>query len=202
MLDPDFELIQQCQSSDPAVYEKAFYGIYRKYGERAYNIAYRILGNAEDALDVTQDAFLTVFKKVSDFRKDSRFFTWFYRIIVNLSIDRKRKQSAMRVIARGDSGWDLSDLADPRDDKEVDLDQEEFLDTQIQASFMKLSSNLRSITVLRYIEGLSYADIAETLNCSIGTVKSRLNRAHRTLETLLKPFMEARRGSQMGDEDA
>ncbi|MHC4944819.1 MAG: RNA polymerase sigma factor [Planctomycetota bacterium] len=199
-LDPDLEIIKQCQSDDPVIYEKAFNRIYRKYGERAYNIAYRILGNAEDALDVTQDAFLTVFKKVSNFRKDSRFFTWFYRIVVNLSIDRKRKQASTPYLVRSDSESVLSDLPDPQIDSVEKLAQEEFMESSIQASFMKLSPNLRTVTVLRYIDGLSYAEIAETLECSIGTVKSRLNRAHRMLQTLLQPLLAAQRSTRKKEQ--
>lgn len=204
-MDPDSEIIEQCRSSDPAVYEKAFYEIYRKYGERTYNIAYRILGNGEDALDVTQDAFLTVFKKLSRFRRDSRFFTWFYRIVVNLSIDRRRKQATIRTFTQGETDWNLADFPDPRTESVEKLDQKEFLDTEIQASFMKLSPNLRAITVLRYIEGLSYSEIAETLDCSIGTVKSRLNRAHRILQTHLKPLLDLRQkqpDNEEGRQDA
>lgn len=130
---------------------------------------------------------------MEDFRKDSRFFTWFYRIIVNLSIDRKRKQATMKCITRSDSDWDIAEFPDPRVETDIEVNQEEFLDTKVQASFMKLSPNLRVITVLRYIEGLSYAEIAETLTCSIGTVKSRLNRAHRSLEAYLEPLIQMRR---------
>ena len=97
-IDPDLEIVRQCQSEDPAVYESAFYTIYRKYGDRALNISYRILGNYEDALDVTQDVFIKVFKKIGDFRKDARFFTWFYRIVVKLRIDKRRKMGANQVI--------------------------------------------------------------------------------------------------------
>jgi len=188
--DPDLELVRQCQSEDPDVYEKAFQGIYQKYGERAYNISYRILGNADDALDVTQDAFLSVFKKLSEFRQDSRFFTWFYRIVVNLSIDRRRKLSTTPLAMNRVDGEDVfSELADSRPDSIEQMALREDLEANIQASIIKLSPNLRIVTVLRYIDGMSYAEIAETLACSIGTVKSRLNRAHKMLEQLLRPMM-------------
>jgi RNA polymerase sigma-70 factor (ECF subfamily) len=189
-IDPDFELIRQCQSGDPADYEEAYHRIYEKYGERAYNIAYRILGHAEDALDVTQDAFITVFKKIENFRRDARFFTWFYRIVVNLSIDRKRKQASAPMAQGSEEGSFFSDLPDTRKDSIEQLAHEEHVEKRVQKAFMKLSPNLRAVTVLRYIEGLSYAEISETLECSIGTVKSRLNRAHKYLETLLRPALD------------
>ena len=185
-IDPDLEIVRQCQSDDPVVYESAFYTIYKKYGDRAFNIAYRILGNYEDALDVTQDAFIKVFKKIGDFRKDSRFFTWFYRIVVNLSIDKRRKLGAHQVISDSDRTKSLSEIPDNKAITIDKLAKDEHLEKRIQDSLLKLSPNLRTVTVLRYIEGLSYAEVAETLQCSIGTVKSRLNRAHKTLEDLLR----------------
>lgn len=195
-LDPDLELVQQCQSRDPAVYESAYYRIYDKYGERAYNISFRILGNSEDALDVTQDAFLTLFKKIGDFRQDSRFFTWFYRIIVNLSIDHKRRKSSAQVISNSDREGTLAELPDSESNTFEKLAWKEYLEKNIQASLLKLSPNLRVVTVLRYIEGLSYSEIAEVLECSIGTVKSRLNRAHRNLESSLRPMIKSVRDEE------
>jgi RNA polymerase sigma-70 factor (ECF subfamily) len=189
-IDPDIELVRQCQSKDPAEYERAFYEVYSKYGERAYNISYRILGNADDALDVTQDAFLTLFKKIRDFRSDSRFFTWFYRIVVNLSIDKRRKRGSIQLVSHDEQDGAISDLPDEKSDNIEKLAWNEFLETHIQASLMKLNHNLRAVTVLRYIEGLSYAEISETMDCSMGTVKSRLNRAHKMLENNLKPLIE------------
>lgn len=198
--DPDLELVKQCLSKDPTVYEGAFKRIYEKYGDRAYNISYRILGNAEDALDVTQDAFVILFKKIEKFKQNSRFFTWFYRIVVNLSIDRKRKLASIPSTMDTDSGkGSLSEVPDSRADAIEELEQEEHLEKKIQASFMKLSPNLRTVTVLRYIEGLSYLEIAETLECSIGTVKSRLNRAHKTLESILKPMLDLSRNQGKPD---
>ena len=143
-LDPDQELIEQCQSSDADVFESAFYQIYKKYGDRVYNISYRILGNAEDALDVAQDSFITVFKKIKQFRRDSRFFTWFYRIVVNLSIDRRRKQVAFRVLSDSDREGLLTELPDLKQDTIERLAKNEFLEMRIQESLLKLTSNLRA----------------------------------------------------------
>jgi len=184
-IDPDYDLVQQCRSNDPTLYEPAFKRVYEKYGEKVFNISYRILGNREDASDVTQDAFITLFRKISNFRKDSRFFTWFYRIVVNLCIDRKRKKVSSRLINESERTGGLVDVPDQREDAIKKLTDQEFLETRVQQSLLKLSPNLRTVTVLRYIEGLSYIEIAETLNASLGTVKSRLNRAHRNLEELL-----------------
>ena len=192
-MDPDFELIKQCKSDDPVAFEKAFSKIYNKYGERAFNISFRILGNAEEAQDVTQDAFITLFKKLGQFRSDSRFYTWFYRIVVNLCIDRKRKLGSVQRISDTDMGGALSEVPDSKSITTEDLVRQDFLESKIQAALLRLSPNLRLVTVLRYIEALSYAEIADTLECSIGTVKSRLNRAHKNLETILKSVIDSER---------
>jgi len=189
-VDPDFKLIERCQSKDPIEYESAFFEVYKKYGDRAYNISYRILGNNEDALDVVQDAFVTLFNKIDKFRGDSRFFTWFYRIVVNLSIDKRRKRASIPFVSNNETDGLISNLPDEKCDSIEKFAMREYLETNIQACFSNLNPNLRVVTVLRYVEGLSYLEIAETLECSIGTVKSRLNRAHKHLENKLKPIIK------------
>ena len=185
-MDPDLELVRQCRSDDRDVFESAFFAIYKKYSERVFNISYRILGNRDDALDVTQDSFIKLFKKIKDFREDAKFYTWFYRIVVNLCIDKKRKQGAHPVFMESDHEGSLADLPDGKgsiiDKKAAD----EHLEKKIQACLLRLTPNLRIVVVLRYIEGMMYSEMAEALECSIGTIKSRLNRAHRSLENLLK----------------
>ena len=188
-IDPDIELVRRCQSENPVEYERAFFELYKKYGEKAFNIAYRILGNGDDACDVTQDAFITLFKKIKSFRSNSRFFTWFYRIVVNLSIDSRRKRTSNQQVIQGEGNRIMANVPDEKGDAVEQLAWQEYLETHIQASLAKLNPNLRVVTVLRYIEGLSYAEVAETLECSIGTVKSRLNRAHKHLEGHLRPLL-------------
>ncbi len=190
MLDPDDELVKRCQSDDPEVFEKAFFEIYKKYGERIYNTSFRILGNSDDALDVTQDAFINIFRKIDQFREDSRFFTWFYRIVVNLCIDRKRKLLSTKYVSESLGNEIFANIPDVRNPTTEDLAKNEHLEHMIQKALMRLSPVLRPVVVLRYIEGFSYAEIAETLECSVGTVKSRMNRAHRNLEVILKPEID------------
>ena len=189
----DFELIRRCQSGDAAIHEPAFLELYERYRDRVFNTAYRVVGNATDAADVTQDVFLTLFRKIDEFQFGSRFFTWLYRVTVNLSIDRRRRAHAHRTTIAESSfeGGVLSAIPDDRADVPGSWSETDALEQSVQRSIDRLSPKLRAIVVLRYIENLSYGDIAETMDCSIGTVKSRLNRAHRSLADLLKPMVES-----------
>jgi RNA polymerase sigma-70 factor (ECF subfamily) len=189
--DPDFDLIRRCQSPDPEVFEPAFDELFNTYKDRIYNTAVRVVGNAEDALDVTQEVFVTVFRKIHDFQFGSRFFTWLYRIVINLAIDnRRRTQSGPTLFSQGgmrESGE--PEVADG-DDALGKWTEDDHLEKKVQRALNRLSPKLRAIVVLRYIDGLAYHEIAETLECSLGTVKSRLNRAHLSLQEFLQPIRE------------
>lgn len=195
--DNDFSIVRRCQSADADEHEPAFRELYELYKDRVYNTAFRVVGNASDAADVCQDVFLTVFRKIGEFQFSSRFFTWIYRITVNLSIDRKRRErgGAAAVESDGES-VDLLSVADASTTAPESWADVEFVEQRVQHSIQRLSPKLRAIVVLRYIEDLSYGDIADVMNCSIGTVKSRLNRAHRNLEVFLKPVVEAIEGRE------
>lgn len=194
--DTEFDLVRRCQSSEPEIYEPAFGELYSSYSDRVFNTSFRVVGNAADAADVTQDVFLTVFRKIGEFQFSSRFFTWIYRITVNLSIDRRRRgQSAPGLVLEG--GGEANVLNSLPDEEAASPDawaDREFLEGKVQKSIERLSPKLRAIVVLRYIEGLAYGEIAEVMGCSIGTVKSRLNRAHKNLEVFLGPVVEAMSG--------
>ncbi len=195
--DTDFELVRRCQSDDPDAHEPAFRELFERYRDRVYNTAFRVVGNASDAADVSQEVFLTIFRKIAEFQFNSRFFTWLYRITVNLSIDRRRRLAALPPTV-GESGSEglLAGIEDTVESETQDLADLEFIERRVQQSISRLSPKLRAIVVLRYIEGLAYGDIAEVMNCSIGTVKSRLNRAHRNLEVILKPLVEELAGRE------
>lgn len=196
--DIDFAIVRRCQDSDPDVYEPAFHELYDLYRDRVFNTAYRVVGNAADAADVCQEVFLTVFRKMGEFQFSSRFFTWLYRITVNLSIDRKRRvQTAPSLVQEGGAEPTVLNAVPDNTIHSPDAwADSEFVERKVQNSINRLSPKLRAIVVLRYIEGLSYGDIAEVMTCSIGTVKSRLNRAHRNLEVFLKPVVESLAGRE------
>lgn len=181
--DPDAELIEACRHPGSDRFEAAFEELFARYRERVYAIAFRVLGNAGDALDVVQESFALVFRKLSTFRGGSLFSTWLFRIVVNSSIDQRRKL-ASRDPSRVESSEDV-DVADHQPGP-VDRAESKELSSQVQSAIDALSPKLRAILALRYLEDMSYEDLAATLGLSLGTVKSRLARAHLALEQVVR----------------
>ncbi len=183
--DPDAELVAACRLPDSEGFERAFEALFAKYRERAYAIAFRITGTSVDAMDVVQDSFALVFRKLGGFRGGSLFSTWLFRIVVNCSIDHRR-----RTGMRAESGLGLGDagVGEPvdraPDPRERAATRE--LGDQVQAAISLLSPKLRVILALRYLEDMSYEELAATLGLSLGTVKSRLARAHLALENVVR----------------
>ena len=194
--DPDKVLVERCQSALPTGLEGAFRDLYEAYKDRVYNLCYRITGNSADALDAAQETFGILFRKVGEFRFESKFSSWVYRIAVNASIDLKRKASSRRVTSldaiRESEGSSPSRLEVPDDSTEgpVQVAGRHELEEEIQHAILRLSPKMRAITVLRYIEGLTYEEISQTLQISLGTVKSRLARAHQALDRELTPVLD------------
>lgn len=149
-------------------------------------MAYRITGNAADAMDVTQEAFGLLLRKICRFEFNSKFSSWLYRIVVNLSIDWRRRNWLRRSESIHEDG-EGDRIQEPRDERAVppeDVLARMELKDAVQAGISGLSPKLRAIVVLRYLQDLSYEELAETLEISIGTVKSRLARAHLALERI------------------
>jgi RNA polymerase sigma-70 factor (ECF subfamily) len=151
--------------------------LYERFRERVYNVALRVVGNADEASDVLQDVFLLLFRKIHRFRERAFFASWVYRITVNVALDhlRRRRRAPLPIAAEAllDGPQDTGDLSSP----ELKLAGRD-LERHVRAALGNLSPRLRIVIVLRYLEGLAYVDIGEILECSVGTVKSRLNRAH------------------------
>jgi len=194
--DPDAELILGCQQKDPSGLEGEFRVLYDRYKDRIYNVCYRITGNASDALDASQETFGIVFRRIGEFRFQSRFSSWVYRIAVNASIDLRRRARTRRLASldafqdtRGSESarFEISD--DSVEMPSATASRRE-LEAEIQKAICRLSDKLRSIIVLRYNQNLSYEEVAETLQISLGTVKSRLSRAHEALDRELTPLLD------------
>jgi len=185
--DPDFVLVKECQSAEGEAAVEAFEKIFSLYRDRVFNLAVRLLGNASDAEDVSQEAFVTVFRKIGDFRYSSRFYTWLYRITYNLCVDLKRRQAGGEQDSanREDGEIAFERLRDPGAGPLESLAEGEFRQKAVDRALQRLSTPLRTVVILRYIEGLHYSEIAEVLECSVGTVKSRLSRAHSFLQEVL-----------------
>ena len=195
-LDPDRELAEACQATSPTGLEGAFRRLYDQYKDRVYNVCYRITGNAADALDASQETFGIMFRKIHEFRFESKFSSWVYRIAVNASIDHKRRTSTRSLrsleVGRDDSATDSGrlEIRDERVELPAAAASRHELEVEIQAAIDRLSPKMRAITVLRYVENLSYEEIADALQVSIGTVKSRLSRAHEALDRELTPVLD------------
>ncbi len=195
--DPDRELVLACQASSPAGLEGAFRDLYEQYKDRIYNVCYRISGNPTDALDAAQETFGILFRKIGEFRFESKFSSWVYRIALNASIDLKRRASS-RWIASLDAlrespssaDGDRMEVEDDRSEGPVTAASRREFEEEIQRAILRLSPKLRAITVVRYVEGLTYDEIAEALQISLGTVKSRLARAHQALDRELTPVLD------------
>ncbi len=179
----DDRLITACLQGDPA----GFGELVRRYQDRLFNTVYRLLDNAEDAQDVVQEAFLSAYQSLENFKGDSQFFTWLYRIAVNTAISLKRKQRAVLRLHGGRNG---EALTEPEDVSEFsrpghNLERAE-QEQRVQRALNRLSAEHRAVLVLKDMEGQKYEVIAEVLGVPIGTIRSRLHRARTELRELLE----------------
>lgn len=175
------ELVAACQRGD----RDAFRALFENHKDRVYSIALRFSGDPADAMDIAQDTFLKLFSCIREFRGQARLDTFMYRLVVNSCLDRRRKQRRLLPLV---DEWAANLRA--REESPVEGLVREQVSSRVQAAIAKLAPDLRMVIVLRYTEGLAYDQIAEALGCSPGTVASRLNRAHRTLERRLSSLRE------------
>ena len=168
----DGHVIKACQRGD----REAFRLLFEAYKDRVFTIAVYSLRDETLAGDVTQQIFLKLMTRITQFRGDSEFNTWLYRLVVNSCHDERRKQ--WRFLPLGSDN--ALGRADQRRSQETCYAQKEIADS-VKGAIGTLKPKMRLPILLKYIEGLSYEEIAEVLGCSKGTVASRLNRAHKTL---------------------
>jgi RNA polymerase sigma-70 factor, ECF subfamily len=190
----DAILVEQVRAGDMS----AFSRLVTKYQDRVVNTCWRISGNLDDAQDLTQEAFLRALESIDAFQRKSGFYTWLFRIAVNLSISHRRKASrGVKLSLHGDDGRWRSDHQAARlvgrvtrdsDDPSSRLSAKET--TQIVTEGLEqLDDDYRAVIVLRDIEGFDYEQIAGILEVPIGTVKSRLFRARMELRNRLAPML-------------
>ncbi len=184
---PDDEiLIERAQKGD----ESAFDTLVRKHEARAYQYAYRLTRNAEEAADVVSEAFVRAFNALQNFKGQSAFTTWLYRILTNCFLDvRKRDRNRPTVPLespfRTDEGELERQVADTADTPHEEAERSE-RERRIEAAVATLPEYQRAMIVMYHGEMMSYEDIAAALDLPIGTVKSRLNRARLSLREILK----------------
>jgi len=180
-------LIERCRAGDLAAFEP----LVEKYRQRVYRLAYNVLRDPDEAWDVAQDAFIRAFQALPSFRGDSAFYTWLFRIVMNVARDRAR-QHAARGRAFGTERVDEEDwdrvLVDQTTSPDAHATQVEERD-RITRALATLSEPHRAIIMLSDLEGLSYREIAEVLNIPMGTVMSRLHNARRRLRDALGPLL-------------
>ena len=190
--DEDSEVVHRCKQGDLDGYEE----LVEKYQKKMLNVAYRMVGNYEDACEIVQDAFVSAYKGIKAFEGKSRFSTWLYTIVVNLSRNRLKQ---LKTLGRHE-GLSMDDpvLTDEgsvnveiaSDDPPVDkrLEQKE-LQRRVQDCVRALDEEFKEVVVLRDINGFSYNEIQDMLKIPEGTVKSRLSRARETLKDCLKKVL-------------
>jgi len=165
------------------------------YERFVYRVAYRFVGNEEDALDVSQEAFLRIHRALPGFRGDSSLSTWIYTVTANLarnSLRSRKSREKVQVLAHDDVGkdgetrsfWDR--VADPRDKGAARLTESQDLGDRIQEALMGLPPDFREAVMLRDMEDMDYQDIALLLGIELGTVKSRIARGRALLREALK----------------
>ncbi|HEX3175161.1 MAG TPA: sigma-70 family RNA polymerase sigma factor [Methylomirabilota bacterium] len=170
--------------------EAAFDRLVERYQGRAYRLAWSLLRDPEDARDLSQEAFLRVYQSASRFRGDARFSTWFYRILVNLCLDhRRRGRWWQRTVTRGrdDDDEALVDRQPATGPEPGERLSEEQIMTQVWDAVRRLSPQQRAAVVLSVQEEMSTADIAAVLECAEPTVRVHLHRAVQALRRALKP---------------
>ena len=181
------DLIARCRAGDLAAFEP----LVEKYRQRVWRLAYQVLRDREEAWDVAQEAFVRAYQSLPEFRGDSAFYTWLFRIVVNLATDRRRQRHA-RVRALGgepvsEDVWERT-AADPGPPPDLEASRAETRE-RVTRALDALPPHHRTIIILGDIEGLSYREIAEVLGCPIGTVMSRLHNARKRLKALLGPLL-------------
>ena len=163
----------------------AFKSLYERYRDRLNNLIFYSLGDSLWTEDVLQIVFIKIYKGLSGFRFEASPATWMYRIAMNECLNQQQRRGAAHVpfeeILGSDDEYDRAALPDLA---HADRERREI----IRQAVMELTPKLRSVVVLKYIDGLSYDEMADVLGCSPGTVASRLNRALRQLEMRLRPF--------------
>ena len=183
-MDDEIDLIEASLSGDT----KSFEVLVNRYQDRLFTAMISVVGSTEEAEDVVQEAFIQAYLKLDTFRQSSRFFTWIYRIAFNFALARRRKNRKLTSLdaARESHGGDPSSSAEPPDER-----MSRFEDANlVHRALALLTEDHRAILVLREMEDMPYEDIAEVLDISLGTVRSRLNRARFALKTQLEQFSQ------------
>ena len=184
-------LVQRAQTGDLAAFEQLF----NHYQRGIYNLVFQMVRNDSDAADITQDAFIRAWKALPRLQAPEAFGSWLYRVATNLARNwirdhgRVRTESLDQPFSEDEEGGQR-DIADTTKDPAQTLQTSDMKDV-VQKAIMTLSEDHRAVVTLHHIEGMSVEEIAGIMNCSVGTVKSRLSRARDHLRRKLAGYVEA-----------
>ena len=174
--DDDYSIIRRFLEGD----NSAFQVLVRKHKEKVRNIIYITMNNSALVDDIAQDVFITVYRNLKYFRFESQFTTWLYRITVNRCKDYLRKMNVRKIFFPVEDGMEISDHSTPVENNEISK--------IVMDAISKLPIKLRMPLIMKDIEGFSYQEISESLECEMGTVKSRIFRGREKLKEILQPF--------------
>jgi len=178
------QLISRCQQGD----QEALKEIFNQYHQKVYRIAYGVVRQREDALDIVQEVFIKLFRSIHQFKGKSRFYTYLYRMTMNTAIDHTRKMKKVSPMSMDEEGgFQLSDDAERRPDRILDHKE---LEVKVKWAMDQLSPDQKAVLIFREVEGLSYQEIAEATGSSIGTVMSRLHYGRKKVQELLKDYVK------------
>ena len=185
----DIQLVKRVQKGDKGAFDL----LVLKYQYKIVNLVMRYVRDPEMALDITQEAFIKAYRAIDRFRGDSAFYTWLYRIAINTAknwlVARKRRPPATDIDAADAEQYDMDSRLKEQGTPENELMREEIKRTVFD-TISALPDDLRTAIMLREMEGMSYEDIAVTMDCPIGTVRSRIFRAREAIDEKLKPLLE------------
>jgi len=169
--------------------DKAFRELYRRHGERVYQLAYRYFNNGDDAADITQETFLRIFRSIGSYRGEAKLSTWIHRITVNLCLDELRRrgrsqETSIDAQLGGEEGTYEWQIPDPGPGPHQLAESAQRMEA-LKRHLASLPDEQKAAIILRDINNLSYQEIAKVLQCNLGTVKSRINRGRIALRELL-----------------
>jgi len=195
----DHELVAAARRGD----RDAFRTLFERYHRRAYALAFGVLRHPDDALDVVQDAFIKAHKYLDKFEGNSSFYTWLYRIVMNLAIDHLRKHRRQKPVELDEHHLDEAAGDESLLPKILGGNPgRALLDKQIRARIDEalgtLSDNHRAVLIMRELEGMSYEEMAQAMGCSKGTIMSRLFHARKNMQ---RQLMDLREGDHTAEVD-
>lgn len=203
--DPDLELVRRTQQGDHAAFRKLF----DKYHRRVFAVSLAVVKNQQDAHDIVQEAFVRVHRHLGSFQGASSFYTWLYRITMNLSIDHHRRRKTARQVDYDDGI--RSGVVDPEQAGDIlpgylaadpsKSHSRKELAERMQAALSTLPPYHQQVIVLREVDGLSYEEIAQVMKVPKGTIMSRLFHARRKMQSALADYVEGELSPQDLDEE-